>query len=139
MISLATARKLQETGLQWTPALHDFFAVPDRGLDDRVFVISEVMTYVELRNNLPMVTFQGTSEWALDYLLTSEVVWLPREDQLRASLTQYLVSEGQPAVNLASAPDGYACTITYLGEALRFGAEDASEAYAEALLHVLAQ
>lgn len=137
MISLATARKLKETDLEWSPSLHDFFAVPDRGMDERVFVISEMMAYVELRNNLPMVTFQGTTEWALDYLLKTEVVWMPSEEQLRRTLMHYLVSEEQPALNLASAPDGFRCSITFLGEDLRFEAGDASEAYAAALLHVL--
>lgn len=137
MISLATARKLREADLQWSPALHDFFAVPDRGMDERVFVISEVMAYVELRNNLPMVTFQGTTEWALDYLLKTEVVWMPREEQLRTLLMHYLVSEEQPALILSGTPEEYICSITFLGNKRQFEAGEASEAYAAALLHVL--
>lgn len=138
MISFTTARKLKMAELQWSPTLHDFFAVPDRGMDERIFVISEVMAYVELRHNLPMVTFQGTTEWALDYLLKSEVIWMPREEQLRTLLMHYLVSEKQPAMNLAGMPSGFQCSITFKGENLDFEADDASEAYAAALLHVLA-
>ena len=137
MISLSSARKLKEAGLHWIPALHDFFAVPDRGLDDRVFVISDMHAYVEVRNNLPVVTFHGVLEWSLDYLLTAEVIWLPQEEQLRLALLQRLVSEEGPAVSLSAHPDGSVCVITFKGERLSFEAQEASEAYAAALLHLL--
>ena len=106
MISLSTASQLKRAGLTWIPALHDFFAIPDRGLDDRVFVISDMMAYVEIRNNLPVVTFHGVVEWALDYLLTTEVIWLPREEQLRMALSRHLANEEQPALSLSSAMSG---------------------------------
>lgn len=117
--------------------MHDFFAVPDRGLDDRVFVINDIMAYVEIRNNLPMVTFHGTAEWALDYLLTSEVIWLPKEEQLRMSLMRFLPGEPQPALLLASTEKGYRLEIQVGGERLVFEAPEASEAYAAALLYLL--
>jgi hypothetical protein len=137
MISLFVARELKEAGLNWIPALHDFFAIPDRGFDDRVFVISDMHAYVEIRNNLPVVTFHGVLEWALDYLLTAEVVWLPREDQLRLALMQRLISESQPAVTLSSHPEGSFCEINFKGGRLNFSAQEASKAYGQALLHVL--
>src|SRR3990172_10713970 len=102
MISLSTARQLKDAGLMWIPAMHDYFAVPDRGLDDHIFVINDVMAYVEIRNNLPLVTFHGTAEWALDYLLTSEIIWLPREDQLRMELVRRL--ESKQALALTGTP-----------------------------------
>ncbi len=137
MISLSMARKLKDAGLTWIPALNDFFAIPDRDLDDHVFVISDMHAYVEIRNNLPVVTFHGVVEWALDYLLTAEVVWLPREDQLRMALMQRLVAEKQPALRLSNHMDGNVCEIIFKGEPLSFDAQEASEAYGEALLHVL--
>ncbi|MGD2157330.1 MAG: hypothetical protein PVG14_01160 [Anaerolineales bacterium] len=137
MLSLSTAIKLKSAGLTWIPALHDFFAVPDRELDDRLFVISDIMAYVEFRNNLPMVTFHGVVEWALDYVLTQEVVWIPRESQLRTRLMQLLVSEKQPALRLDSTLDGYSCVIQLHGKEHRFDSSEASEAYASALLFVL--
>jgi hypothetical protein len=137
MITLSTARQLKEAGLTWIPALHDFFAVPDRGLDDRVFVISDMHAYVEIRNNLPVVTFHGVLEWALDYLLTEEVIWLPREEQLRGQLMRQLASESQPSLSLTSSVGGYACEIIYEGEIEKFESQEASEAYAAALLYIL--
>jgi hypothetical protein len=137
VISLATAAKLKQAGLTWMPVLHDFFAVPDRGLDDRVFVITELMAFVEIRNNLPIVTFHGTAEWALDYILTSEVVWLPREDQLRMAIARFLQVENHPAVALSSMAELNRVAIEYRGEQLAFEASEASEAYAAALLYLL--
>lgn len=137
MISLSTASQLKSAGLTWIPALHDFFAIPDRGLDDRVFVISDMMAYVEIRNNLPVVTFHGVVEWALDYLLTSEVIWLPREEQLRMALSRHLSNQEQPGLSLLSANRGYTCEIKFKGKLLSFNASEASEAYAAALLYLL--
>ena len=78
MISLKAARKLKEAGLKWEPALHDFFAIPDRGMDERIFVISDMMITLELLSGMEVVSFQGASEWAFDYLLSSVVIWMPR-------------------------------------------------------------
>ena len=33
-----------------------------------------------------MLGFNGTTEWALDSLKTEQVLWLPREGQLRAEI-----------------------------------------------------
>jgi hypothetical protein len=137
MISLSTARQLRDAGLDWIPAMHDFFAIPDRGLDDRVFVINDIMAFVEIRQNLPMVTFHGTAEWALDYILTSEAIWLPTEEQLRIKLMHHLLSEDQPALNLVSHPEGYDCKIRFMDREHIFNSKEASEAYAAALLFVL--
>jgi hypothetical protein len=137
MISLSMARRLKEAGLTWIPAMHDFFAVPDRGLDDRIFVINDIMAYIEIRNNLPMVTFHGTAEWALDYLLTSEVIWLPKEEQLRMQLMRLLSAELQPAMLLASTAEGYRLVVQVADNRLAFDAPEASEAYAAALLLLL--
>ena len=137
MLALSTARRLKAAGLAWTPDLHDFFAVPDRGLDDRVFVISDVSVDVELLKGQSIVTFNGTSEWALDYEVMSELVWMPTEEQLRRQLEQRLADGASVVLKLIYAPDGYWCEIQSKGKALAFLGADASEAYAEALLHVL--
>ena len=78
MLSLSTARKLKDAGLHWQPALHDFFALPERGMDDRVFVLSDMSVDIALLKGHSIVTFNGTSEWALDYELMSEAIWLPK-------------------------------------------------------------
>lgn len=137
MLSLSMARPLKETGLTWSPSTYDFFAVPDRGLDDHVFVISPMSVMTATWRGRRVVTFQGTLEWALDYVLLSEVVWLPTEEQLRSELERRLLSESQPSVQLQTTSDGYTCMIQFSGEAYTFNAFGASEAYAAALLHVL--
>ena len=136
MLSLSTARRLKAAGLAWTPGLHDFFAIPDRGMDDRVFVISDVSVDIELLKGQSIVTFNGTSEWAMDYEVMSEVVWMPTEEQLRQQLEQRL-APGSPALKLTCAPDGYWCEIQWEGHPLAFRDADANEAYAEALRYVL--
>ena len=137
MISLAAARNLQKAGLSWTPALHDFFGVPDRGMDDRVFVISDISVDIELLKGQSVVTFNGTAEWALDYEMVAELVWLPTEAQLRQALEHSLQAEPQPRLKLVCAPEGYLCEIPLRGQNLTFRASEAGEAYGAALLYVL--
>jgi hypothetical protein len=106
-------------------------------MDDRVFVISDVSVDIELLQGRSIVTFNGTFEWALDYTVISETVWLPTEEQLRRQLEQRLADSALSMLKLIYAPDGY-CEIQSKGKALAFlGADAVSEAYAEALLHVL--
>jgi hypothetical protein len=62
MLSLSTARKLKDAGLTWTPAMHDFFAIPDRGFDDKVFVISDIFVNVEMLSGHLEATFHGNVE-----------------------------------------------------------------------------
>ena len=137
MLSLTLAKELRAAGLTWTPAPNDFFAVPDRGMDEAVFVISDMTVLVELVKGQLAVTFHGTAEWALDHVLVAELVWLPTEAQLRDLLEQRLLGEPEPALRLTSTADGYRCELQFQGELLLFEAFGASEAYGVALLHVL--
>jgi hypothetical protein len=137
MISLATARKLKDAGLAWDPALFDFFAIPDRWMDEKVFVISDMLVMVEMLQDMQVVSFQGASEWALDSLVTDETVWLPSEAQLRQALEAALLETGRPEVQLTSGLSGCRCTISFNGQVFSFEAADASEVYAAALLHIL--
>jgi hypothetical protein len=138
MITLETAGRLKAEGLRWLPKEGDRFAIPDRGLDEHVFVISQMSTTVQRLRGYPVIMFQGAYEWALDYIWVNEVIWLPSEAQLRASLASRLVSgRGQPTLRLTHTPGGYVCEILFHDTYLTFEAADASESYAEALLHVL--
>lgn len=139
MIPLSLARQLKDAGLGWQPALYDFFAVPDRGMDEHVFVISDLLVTLETLQGQPVVAFQGASEWALDDLATGELVWLPREDQLRQALEAALLAEGRPQLRLDSGLEGCRCTIQPGDRPLTFRARQAGEAYAAALLHLLAR
>ena len=136
MITLATARKLKAAGLHWEPAQGDRFAVPERGMDDRVFVINDMATIIEMIQGAEMVTFHGTPEWALDYVYLGEAVWLPDEGQLRDLLADRLASEGVTVYDLLFADERFTCRFAWRGEAVAFIAGDAAEAYAASLLHV---
>jgi len=138
MLLLSTAQKLKESGLTWKPALHDFFAIPDRGFDDKVFVISDTFVNVELLRGHLEATFHGSVEWALDHIVVEELVWLPTEEQLRHELERRLLPVSGRGVKLTSTPDGYICEFQVGDRRLRFESFDASEAYASALLHLLA-
>ena len=121
----------------WHPAVNDFFGIPDRGMDDEVFVISDVFANVEwLRGHLA-VTFHCAAEWALDHVLLTEVVWLPSEAQLREELQRRLAEKGPAEVHLIGTQAGCACEFRVGGQQLRFESPDASGAYAAALLYML--
>lgn len=137
MLSLSTARKLKEAGLTWTPALHDFFAIPDRGFDDKVFVISDIFVTVEMLRGHLEATFHGSVEWALDHVVIDELVWLPTEEQLREGLERRLIPVSGAGMKLTSTPDSYVCEFQVRNQWLRSEASSASEAYAAALLHLL--
>ncbi len=138
MIPLTLAKQLKEAGLVWQTAVNDFFAIPDRGMDDKVFVISDVMVTMELVQGWPALTFHGTAEWAADHLLTHEAIWLPTEEKLRQELER-LLQEARPEFTLNRLADGYHLVIMREGRPLIFSAPTASETYALALLHILNQ
>ena len=81
MISVELATVLRDGGLEWRPALYDIFFIPDRGLDDRVFVLSDMTVDVQHLAGGAAITFNGAVEWSLDSILHGEVVWLPTEAQ----------------------------------------------------------
>jgi len=142
MIPLALAIELKNAGLVWRTSTHDFFAIPDHALDDRIFVLADMVAFTELVQGWPAVAFHGAAEWALDYIFTNEIVWMPTEEQLRDALQDNLRRDGDdaPTLLLALGPgDGYHCDIVFRGQALTFSAPTAGEAYAHALLHVLEQ
>lgn len=137
MISLSLAIRLKDAGLIWHPQLHDFFAIPGTELEDRIFVVSDMMIDVRQLLGRQMITFNGAVEWSLDYILMSDAVWIPTEGQLRQLLEIELLLEDQPAVELACSVNRYHCYITYQGTNQEFEAKHASDTYGQALLFVL--
>lgn len=137
MISLATAQKLKISGLTWVPAHLDWFGIPERGMDEKVFVISDMLATIESLQGFPVVAFQGASEWALDAIVTSEVVWMPREEQLRKALIGGLLEFGSSAFRFESDLSGCRLSITVEEKLIQFEHDDASEAYAAALLYLM--
>ena len=127
MISVELARRLAAAGLEWTPRDGDHFFIPDRDLDDEVFSISEMTIDVRSVPGGKEIAFNGAVEWALDAIEQHEVVWLPREGQLRGLL-------GDGFVSLQRTADGYACVAAVDGERCDFTGATAPDAYAKALL-----
>jgi hypothetical protein len=136
-LSIQTGRALRQAGLVWEPKEFDFFAVPDREMDERVFVISGMPAAVALLHGEPIMTFAGATEWALDYVPAGEVVWLPTEAQLRELLAAHLAAIPGAALALSMTDGSCHCEIILDGQALGFQAAEASEAYAAALQHLL--
>ena len=137
MISLALAIRLKQAGLTWQPELHDFFAIPQPELEDRLFVLSDMTIDIEPIFGWQAITFNGAVEWSLDYIMTADVVWVPTESQLREMLQELLLAEEQPAVQLMSSISGYHCQIIYEDTVHGFEAATASDAYGMALLFLL--
>jgi hypothetical protein len=131
VLSFELARALRDAGLVWTPARGDAFVVPDRDLDEQVFVLSDmVIQTVEVPGGPAILAFNGTTEWALDSLEAREAVWLPSEDQLRVLLGDAFVS----LERLAGDPVGFAVTLMN-GD--RYLDVDAAGAYGRAVLATL--
>ena len=126
MITVEQARRLRKAGALWVPSAGDRFVVPDREMDEDVFVVSDMTVEVHDYPGGKVIGFNGTTEWALDSIEQREVVWLPREEQLRALL-------GTHFQRLEAVPEGYAVVLTDG----RHVAEDAEQAYADALLDLL--
>jgi len=127
MVPLELAGKLREAGLPWKPLPGDWFAVPDRGMDDDFFVLSDMTIQVYDVPEGSLIGFNGTTEWALDDMDKDEAVWLPREDQLRDLL-------GAAFLALTRTAEGVHEVTTVDGG---FRADTAAEAYGYALLHLL--
>ncbi len=134
-MSRELAEALRYAGLRWSPARGDRFLVPDRDLDDQVFVVSDmVIEAVDIPHGPRILAFNGTTEWALDSLEATEALWLPREDQLRELLGAAFVG----LERLAGAAAGYAVTVAADASPHQRHVDVTAEAaYARALLAVL--
>lgn len=137
MISLDLARQLKAAGLVWRANTNDFFTIPDRGMEDRFFVLADLQAQLGIFRGWPVVTFHGTAEWALDYILTSEVVWMPREEQLRSALLALLSNEVNSKIFLSLNNNSCSCSVPWQGEMKQFDAPSAADAYGKALLFLL--
>ena len=120
--------------MHWSPEKGDRFVIPDRDLDDEVFVVSDmVVEAVDLPRVGRILAFNGTTEWALDSVEAAEAIWLPREEQLRSLMGDAFVS----LERLETEPAGYAVTVRVAGELDRHVDVDAEAALARALLGLL--
>jgi hypothetical protein len=132
VLSIELGVALRAAGLVWKPVNGDQFFVPDRDFDDTVFVLSDmVIQEMKLPDGTPLLAFNGTTEWALDSLESSEAIWLPRESQLRA-----LLGDAFEGLEPLPAPGG-GFAVAASGE--RYVDVTADNAYARALLDVLSR
>jgi hypothetical protein len=131
VIPLPLARRLVAAGLVWNPAPGDRFCIPDKDMDDEVFVLSTMTIEVHDLPGRTVIGFNGTTEWALDDVEKDATVWLPREEQLRELL-------GEAFHRLERAGDRYRVVVTIWGEVVEFVGDEPDAAYADALLHLLA-
>lgn len=139
MISLSLAQELKTAGLVWKTAVNDFFGLPDRGMDERVFVLGDMQTQTDLFRGWPVITFHGASEWALDYILTTEAVWLPTESQLRQAIFDLLKDDADVAVQLTQTSAETVCQLKTSIETQQFSGQDGAEVYGRVLLHLFRQ
>ena len=131
MLPIELARRLRTAGLEWTPRAGDRFVLPVSGLEEEVFVISDLTVDVHHFKTGDVIGFNGTTEWALDSIEQDKAVWLPREDQLRDLL-------GDTFVMLEQLDGGYAVSVSRAdGSVERHADIEAERAYARALLAAL--
>ena len=128
MLSVDLAVALRGAGLVWSPAQGDRFVLPGRGMDEQVFVLSDMTVEVHTLPRGRVVGFNGTTEWALDSVRVEEALWLPREDQLRALLLPRFVQLTR---------DGGRWTVVLADPAEQHTAADAEDAYGRAVLRSL--
>jgi hypothetical protein len=130
VLSVDLAQRLRAAGLRWAPSRGDRFVLPQRGMDDEVFVLSDMTVEVHEFPGGKVIGFNGVTEWALDSVDVHEALWLPVEHQLRGllgGLFQRLEVDGGHFTVTVRRPDG---EHTY-------AADDAEQAYGAALLDLL--
>jgi hypothetical protein len=130
VISIDTARLLRDAGLRWSPVSGDRFVVVDRGMDEEIFVLSEMTVEVHQLEHGQVIGFNGTTEWALDSVEDRDAVWLPRETQLRELLAGTFQS-------LDRTQGSWRVRMEINGVASQAQHEDPEEAYAQALLQLI--
>lgn len=128
MLDIPLALQLKNAGLTWEPKTGDRFVLPIADMEDEVFILSNVIADIHQFRDGNVIGFNGTTEWALDSVEQDDVVWLPREDQLREML-------GPAFVQLEQVTGGYAVSATAAGGVeQRYVDIEAERAYARAVL-----
>jgi hypothetical protein len=132
MISRELAARLAPH-LTWTPQNADQFFIPRPEIADSVFSVSDMVVELVVRDGESRFHFNGTVEWALDSVELTEVVWLPREEQLRELIGGHFLS-------LDFSSGSFVVTVSGPGKAQHTPPEvQAADAYARALLYVLGE
>ncbi|GAA1940999.1 hypothetical protein GCM10009775_36060 [Microbacterium aoyamense] len=130
MISTELAVALRDAGLVWHPRSGDRFQLDEPEFDADVFTVSEMTIEPREYSTGRILSFNGTTEWALDSVALEDALWLPHESQLRELLQNAFRS-------LRRLADTYEVTISLDAETLVFEHPEPADAYALALLEVL--
>ena len=131
MISIELAWKLNVAGVRWHPRSGDRFTILQPELTGDVFTISDMMVELHEFATGTVLGFNGTTEWAMDSVAKDDALWLPGEDQLRILL-------GGTFLSLVWADGAFRVTTrSPSGIEQTFEADDASDAYAQALLSLV--
>ena len=130
MLSVPLALRLRSAGLRWDPMPGDRFVLPNRGMDDEVFLISDMTVDVYDRPTGRVIRFNGTVEWALDSVVQDDALWLPSEQQLRERL-------GGTFAALHRDGEAYRVVLDIAGRPFQAVDRDPAHAYARALLHLM--
>lgn len=134
MISTRLARELREAGLVWTPVTGDAFQIEGGEFEGDVFTVSDMTIEAHHYPTGSVLGFNGTTEWALDSVALDDALWLPREEQLR----DLLRGSFRSLERIPQAAGALYRVTTERGGVVRvFEAEDATEAYGEAVLALI--
>ncbi|MFF2269076.1 hypothetical protein ACFVTZ_12440 [Cellulosimicrobium cellulans] len=131
MISWELALALRDAGVRWSPASGDRFRLLATGRDGDVFTVSDLTIEPHEFDTGVVLGFNGTTEWALDSVALEDALWHPLEGQLRELL-------GGTFRRLERTPGGYVVRTEVLDDVGTFAAADASDAYARAVLALVA-
>ncbi|MFJ6652953.1 pilus assembly protein CpaE [Microbacterium sp. NPDC091313] len=132
MISTESALALRDAGLVWRPRSGDRFQLDEPEFDADVFTVSDMTIEPREYPTGTILAFNGTTEWALDSVALADALWLPSEEQLREMLRASFRA-------LRRLDDTYEVEIVVAGETRTFQHPEPSDAYATAVLALLAR
>ncbi|KAA9105686.1 pilus assembly protein CpaE [Microbacterium rhizomatis] len=130
MISTESALALRAAGLVWHPRSGDRFQLNEPEFDADVFTVSEMTIEPREYSTGKILSFNGTTEWALDSVALEDALWLPHESQLRELLRSGFRS-------LRRLADTYEVEVEVRGETFVFEHPEPADAYALAVLELL--
>ena len=115
--------------MRWTPSSGDAFRIDSEEFDDEVFTLSDMTIEAHEFDTGTVLGFNGTTEWALDSIELDNVLWMPREEQLRELL-------GGTFRSLRVEGRLFTVDVVFAEGTASFTSTDASDAYGLALLEL---
>lgn len=133
MIGLVKAQLLEAAGLRWEPVPGDRFTLRATELAGQVFTVADMVVEAREHPGGTVLAFNGTTEWALDSVELGDALWLPLEHQLRGLLGRTFAG----LVRIEAG--GFEVRVDLPGGQRRTcAAQEAADAYADALLSLMA-